>query len=313
MEEMRLREQQKQSHTAQQAALNRELEPSRLGRSLSEALTRRLIILVLTLLMALPAITYSSFDAAHQYGLRQLFWFGRSNCVQIDGQFECPTQQWMSKAGWEEHLRTFISAASAGESEPLTKQVLWIYAPDFNRHGVIGDIKNVTNRETEYAQLWGGLDYMETRYTDLALVPINDRLGKHRTDFLDAYQSLDDADKRKYEIMSAGVYRQNPFDQQNIKRLYGAGLDEADYDRMMESLKECNDTLSQPLSKIAELKGSAITIAADEENFKFIYRHRDYFNTLAFDYDDVSDWLMTAAETTLLAMGVSDDMIKVQL
>ena len=95
--------------------------------------------------------------------------------------------------------------------------------------------------------------------------------------------------------------------------MYGAGLDEADYDRMMESLKECNDTLSQPLSKIAELKGSAITIAADEENFKFIYRHRDYFNTLAFDYDDVSDWLMTAAETTLLAMGVSDDMIKVQL
>ena len=45
--------------------MNRELEPSRLGRSLSEALTRRLIILVLTLLMALPAITYSSFDAAH--------------------------------------------------------------------------------------------------------------------------------------------------------------------------------------------------------------------------------------------------------
>lgn len=54
----------------------------------------------------------------------------------------------MSKAGWEEHLRTFISAASAGESEPLTKEVLWIYAPDFNRQGVIGDIKNVTNRET---------------------------------------------------------------------------------------------------------------------------------------------------------------------
>jgi len=65
MEEMRLREQQKQSQNAQQAALNRELEPSRLGRSLSEALTRRLIVLVLLLLMALPAITYSSFDAAH--------------------------------------------------------------------------------------------------------------------------------------------------------------------------------------------------------------------------------------------------------
>ena len=52
----------------------------------------------------------------------------------------------MSKDGWEEHLRNFISAASPGEAEPLSKEVLWIYAPDFNRHGVIGDIRNVTNR-----------------------------------------------------------------------------------------------------------------------------------------------------------------------
>mgnify|MGYP007058513860 CR=1 FL=1 len=80
VEEARIREQAKQSTNIQQAALNRELEPSRLGRSLSEALTRRLIILVLVLLMALPAITYSSYDVSHQYGLRQLFWFGRSNC-----------------------------------------------------------------------------------------------------------------------------------------------------------------------------------------------------------------------------------------
>jgi len=83
--------------------------------------------------MALPAITYSSFDAAHQYGLRQLFWFGRSNCIPINGEFECPPNAWMSKDGWEEHLRNFISAASPGESEPLSKEVLWIYAPDFNR------------------------------------------------------------------------------------------------------------------------------------------------------------------------------------
>ena len=57
----------------------------------------------------------------------------------------------MSADGWEEHLRNFISAASPGESEPLSKEVLWIHAPDFNRHGVIGDIKNVTNRETSYS------------------------------------------------------------------------------------------------------------------------------------------------------------------
>lgn len=58
MEEAKLRESQRLSSNAQQAALNRELEPSRLGRTLSEALMRRLIIMVLVLLMVLPAITY---------------------------------------------------------------------------------------------------------------------------------------------------------------------------------------------------------------------------------------------------------------
>ena len=159
MEEARMREQEKQSSTVQQAALNRELEPNRLGRSLSEALTRRLIILVLVLLMALPTITYSTFDVSHAYGLRHLFWFGRSNCNVIEGDFKCDDKPWVTQAGWEEMLRKFISATRAGESEDeeLTKSVLWIHAPDFSRNGVIGDIKNVTNRHTEHAKVWSAL------------------------------------------------------------------------------------------------------------------------------------------------------------
>ena len=39
--------------------LKRELEPSRLGKALSDTLTRRLIIGVLLLLMVLPAITFN--------------------------------------------------------------------------------------------------------------------------------------------------------------------------------------------------------------------------------------------------------------
>ena len=114
--------------------------------------------------MALPAITYSSFDVSHQYGLRQLFWFGRSNCQEILGKFECEEEEWMSKAGWEEHLRNFISAASPGENGPFSRKVLWIHAPDYNRYGVVGDIRNVTNRQTEYATLWPALDVMDERY-----------------------------------------------------------------------------------------------------------------------------------------------------
>jgi len=79
-EEARLREATKLAQSANEAMLKRELEPSRLGKALSDVLTRRLIIGVLVMLMALPAITYSSSDISHQYGLRKLFWFGRSNC-----------------------------------------------------------------------------------------------------------------------------------------------------------------------------------------------------------------------------------------
>ena len=61
-EELRLREQQKLSQNAQQAALKRELEPNRLGKALSDKLFRRLIISVLTMLMVLPAITYNGND-----------------------------------------------------------------------------------------------------------------------------------------------------------------------------------------------------------------------------------------------------------
>jgi signal transduction histidine kinase len=61
-EEAKLREQQKMSSNAQQAALKKELEPSRLGKHLSDTLTRRLIMIILTLLMALPLLTFSGTD-----------------------------------------------------------------------------------------------------------------------------------------------------------------------------------------------------------------------------------------------------------
>ena len=52
--------------------------------------------MVLVLLMALPTITYSNYDASHIWGLQMLFWFGRSNCNAIDGEFYCEAKKWMS-------------------------------------------------------------------------------------------------------------------------------------------------------------------------------------------------------------------------
>jgi len=57
-EEAKLREQAKQSANQQIAALKKELEPSRLGKHLSDHLTRLLIIGILLLLMVLPLLSY---------------------------------------------------------------------------------------------------------------------------------------------------------------------------------------------------------------------------------------------------------------
>jgi hypothetical protein len=95
-EEARLREMQKSAQSAQQAALKRELEPTRLGKALSDCLTRRLIVSVLLMLMVLPAITYNGNDISYQYGIRELFWYGRSSCHKhqsadgsVGGDFLC--------------------------------------------------------------------------------------------------------------------------------------------------------------------------------------------------------------------------------
>ena len=83
----------------------------------------------------------------------------------------------MSQAGWEEHLRNFISSASPVEAQTsIYKRVLWIHGPDFTRYGVIGDIKNVTNRITEYPKVWESLDVLEQGYDEVAIMPIEANL-----------------------------------------------------------------------------------------------------------------------------------------
>ena len=55
---------------------------------------------------------------------------------------------------------------------------------------MISDIKNVTNRQTEYGQLWGGLDYISGRFDMLALKPIEVQIERHQELFKTSYESL---------------------------------------------------------------------------------------------------------------------------
>jgi len=126
--------------------------------------------------------------------MRMLFWFGRSNCGEVNGEFYCDEKKWVSQAGWEEHLRNFISGASPDESnESIFKKVLWIHAPDYSRQGVIGDIRNVTNRETDYHNLWKSLAIAQENYGKFAIEPIEKKLAVHKDLFETSYETLDAA------------------------------------------------------------------------------------------------------------------------
>lgn len=81
--------------------------------------------------MVLPAITYNSVDKAHIFGLRQLFWAGRSNCAEAGGNFYCEFGDWLNTAGWNEMIRHYVGASRPDEFSKEDKEVLWMFIPDF--------------------------------------------------------------------------------------------------------------------------------------------------------------------------------------
>jgi hypothetical protein len=117
---------------------------------------------VLLLLMVLPAITYQGSDISYQYGLKKLFWFGRSNCQVVGGNFECERGDWISAEGWQEILRQFVVSTRADEYEQPLQQTMWIYTPDFNSNGQIQSIQNITTARSEFPVYFKELETIKT-------------------------------------------------------------------------------------------------------------------------------------------------------
>jgi hypothetical protein len=63
-----------------QSKFKQETDPSKLGKNLSDKITRIVIIGILLMLMVLPLLSPTSIDYSHLYGLREIFTFGRSSC-----------------------------------------------------------------------------------------------------------------------------------------------------------------------------------------------------------------------------------------
>lgn len=122
----------------------KETDPSKLGKALSDTTTRRVIIGVLLMLMVLPLLTYSDIDYSSEYGMREVFWFGRSSCVSDNRtdtlDFFCPKRPWLTREGWFEMLRGFYRSAIADENDELTREFVWLHLPDFNNSGRMGTI-----------------------------------------------------------------------------------------------------------------------------------------------------------------------------
>ncbi len=64
----------------EETLFKREADPSKLGKALQDTINRKTIIGVLLMLMILPLLSRSNIDYSTDYGLRELFWFGRSSC-----------------------------------------------------------------------------------------------------------------------------------------------------------------------------------------------------------------------------------------
>ena len=63
-----------------ESLFRKETDPSKLGKALSDTNTREVIIGVLLMLMVLPLLAPTEIDFSQEYGVRELFWMGRSNC-----------------------------------------------------------------------------------------------------------------------------------------------------------------------------------------------------------------------------------------
>lgn len=109
-------------------------------------------MIILTLLMALPLLTFSGSDYTAQSGLRELFWFGRSACETEEGiQSFCYNDNWVTKEGWEEKLRHFVmSHRKSVQSDETQVELLWLYIPDFTSNGKMSSIKMIPDQPRNF-------------------------------------------------------------------------------------------------------------------------------------------------------------------
>jgi len=130
------------AQNAKQAALKR-VEASGLGKVLSEMTTRRTVMMVLLMLFVNPQLQFRDVDTSKQFGLSQLFWYGRGNCTR-ETLFGCEHQNelWMDPEGWSNliYLYSRVQREHTERTAPADMDtLLWLYVPNLlNRNTLEG-------------------------------------------------------------------------------------------------------------------------------------------------------------------------------
>jgi len=88
-----------------------------------------------------------------EYGLDKVFWYGRSTCENIGGDFFCQRDDWITNDGWKQLLKYFANSVKTNEEDDNSMDLLWLYAPDYTLSGKMTHIKEVViNGTVEWKQ-----------------------------------------------------------------------------------------------------------------------------------------------------------------
>lgn len=97
----------------------------------------------------------------------------------------------------------------------------------------------------------------------------------------------------------------NAYEEDMIFKMKEAGLDQNLYAQLILSYKEkVHDSLTNPIPFYG------INDKTEQEEFKYVYRYREYFKTLEYPHSDITAWLLMGANETLTRFGTTFDSNK---
>lgn len=153
-QEQRLKEVQRQAKTARQAAMNKEMDPDRLGKKLSDVITRRVIIVVLLMIIFVPIMQVSEDDNSGYFGLQFLFWIGRSSNNFNETSELGSRSGWVNSSSncWADVVYRYSKSSQETDGTSTIYPLLWLRTTDYTKQGLITDIKSIDNYQGK--SLW---------------------------------------------------------------------------------------------------------------------------------------------------------------